>query len=140
MPSLSECFNGVQEVVLSLLVSIYDCLPGILRKLCVLDDELVQVVAQKVGAGVSSVAIEDAEEAALWPMLDVLLGGRLHYVEHNTYAILVVVSDDTLVRVGRVAHDETILSDTAFGGLPTRQIQGARIGRWTIAEQELLYV
>lgn len=122
VPALGECFDGVEEIVLRLLVAIDYCLPRILWELGILNNELVQVVTQKVCASVSAVAVEDAKEAALWPIFDVLLRRRLHDVEDDTHAVLVVVPDDALVCVGRVAHDESVLAYAALGRLPARQI------------------
>lgn len=140
MTILSKGIDRIKEVVLSLLVAIDDGLPWVGRELSIFDDELMQVVSEEVGTGVSTVAVENSEETALRPLLYVLLVRRLHDVEHDTDSVLVVVSDDALVRVGCVAHYEAILTNRALGGLPTRQVESSRIGRSTVPQKELLYL
>lgn len=140
MPALRERLHSIEEIIFSFFVPIDDRLPWVLRKLCVLDNELVQVVAEEVRTGISSVAIENTKEAALRPILDILLRRWLHDVEHNADPVLVVVPYDALIRVGRVPHDETVLAHTALGRLPARQVQGPWVGRRTVTQQELLDV
>ena len=96
----------------------------------------MQVVSQEIGASVATMSIEDSEKAALWPVLDILLGLWLHDVEHDADPVFVVVPDDALVRVGCIADDVAGLSDAALGGLPERQVDRGRL-RWrAIAEQQ----
>jgi hypothetical protein len=58
----------VKEVCLSFSIAVDDCLSGIGWKVLVLDDELVQVISQKVSTCVTSMPIKDAKKAALWPV------------------------------------------------------------------------
>lgn len=67
-------------------------------------------------------AIEHSEKAALGPILNILFRRWLHYIQNYADSIFVVVSDDALIGVGGVAHDESILSHAAFSWLPTRQV------------------
>lgn len=85
-------------------------------------------------------AVEHTEEAALGPVLNIFLGRWLHYVKDNADPILVVVSDDALIRVRSVTHDETILAHTTLGRLPARQVESAWVGRGSVAQQQLLNV
>lgn len=133
VPALGECFDGVKEIVLGLLVPIDDCLPRILRKLCVLNNELVQVVTQEVSACIATMPVEDAKEAALGPIFNILLGRRLHDIEDDADAILVIVSYNALVGVGGVTHDEAVLTHTALRWLPARQVERPGIWRGTVA-------
>jgi hypothetical protein len=135
MSSLSKGFNSVKEVVLSLFVSIDDGLPRILRELHVFDNELVQVITQEVSARVTSVPIEDTEETALWPVFDILFCGRLHDIEDNTYPVLIVVPDNSLIRVSRIPHNKAVLPNTALCRFPTGQIHISRVGRWTVTKK-----
>lgn len=98
----------------------------------------MEVITEKIGAGVAAVAVKNAEEAALWPVFDVFLGRRLHDVQHDAYSILVIVSNDALVCVCGVANYASIFADAAFGGLPARKIQSCWI-RWrSVPQQERL--
>lgn len=123
MTILSKCINSVQKVGLGLLVTVYDSLSRVLRELTVFDDELMQIVSQEVGASVATVTVKNAKEAAFRPFLNVFLDRRLHDVQDNADSVLVVVSNDALVGIRSIAHDETIFADTTFGGLPTRQVE-----------------
>jgi hypothetical protein len=78
VPALCECFYCVKEVVFRLLIPIDYGLSRILRKLCIFDNKLVEVVAKKVSASVASMAIEYSKEAALWPVFNVLFRRWLH--------------------------------------------------------------
>ena len=120
--ALSKCFDGVQKVVFCLFVAIDYRLPRILREMRVFDNELVQVVPQEISARVASVPVEHSEETALGPVLNVLLGGRLHDVEHDAHTVLVVVSDDPLVRIRCVTHCKSVFTHAALRWLPTRQV------------------
>jgi hypothetical protein len=63
-----------------------------------LDDELVQVVSEKVGTATAPVAVVDPEEGAFGPLL-VLAGGWFQDVQDDRYSVLVVVPDYSLVGV-----------------------------------------
>ena len=140
LPSLCKRLHSIKEVDFCLLVAVDDSLSWVCRKLGILDDELMQIISQEVSARISSMAIKDTEEAALWPVLYVFLGWRLHDIEHDADSVLVVVSDDSLVRIGSVPNYATIFSDTAFSGLPAGKIQGCRVWRWSVAEQKRLNI
>ena len=135
---LRECINSVQEIGLSFLVSVDDSLAWVSRELRVLDNELMQVVTEEVGACVAAMAVEHTKEAALGPVLDVLLVRRLHNVQHDADAVFVVVADDALVSVGRVTHNQTILSHTTLGRLPAGKVEQGRVWRLLVAEQQFL--
>ena len=138
LPSLSKRLHGVEEVDFCLFVAVNDSLSWVRRELSILDDELMQIISEKVSACISTMSIKYTKEAALWPVFDVLLGGRLHDIEHDADSVLVVVSDDSLVRIRSVPNYAAILSNTAFGWLPAWKIQGCRIWRWPVAQQKRL--
>jgi len=98
----------------------------------------MQIVTKEVGASVSSMAIKHPEEAALGPIINIFFRRWLHYIQNYAYSVFVVVSDDTLISVGSVAHDESILSHAAFSWLPARQVQSCWVRRSAVAKQELL--
>jgi hypothetical protein len=122
LPPLCKRLNRVQEIALRLFVPIDNGLPWILWKNCILYDELMQVVPQEVCAGVASVPIEDTKETTLGPVCDILLGWRLHDIEDDGHTVLVVVTDDTLVRVGSISHYVTVFANAAFCRLPAREV------------------
>ena len=140
LSSLRKRLHGVKEVDFCLFIAVDDGLSWVCRKLSILDDELMQIISQEVSARISSVAIKYTKEAALWPVLNVFLGRRLHDIEHDADSVLVVVSDDSLVRIGSVPNYATIFSDTAFSGLPAGKIQRCRVWRWSVAEQKRLNI
>lgn len=132
---LSERIDRVQEVCLGLLVAVEDGLARVRREFRILDNELVQIVTQEVGACVAAVAIEHAEEAALGPVLDVLFVGRLHDVEDDAHAVLIIITNNALISVRGVTHNESVLAHTALGRLPAGQVQRGRIWRLLISQQ-----
>ena len=140
LPSLSKRLHSVEEVDFCLFVAVDDGLSWVRRKLSILDNELMQIISEKVSARISTMSVKYTKEAALWPVFDVLLGGRLHDIEHDADSVLVVVSDDSLVRIRSVPNYAAILSNTAFGGLPAWKIQGCRIWRWPVAQQKRLNI
>ena len=140
LPSLRKRLHSIKEVDFCLFVAVDDGLSWVSRKLSILDDELMQIISQEVSARISSMAIKYTKEAALWPVLNVFLGRRLHDIEHDADSVLVVVSDDSLVRIGSVPNYAAIFSDTAFSGLPAGKIQGCRVRRWSVAEQKRLNI
>lgn len=114
-------FGKFKKQLLSLLKTVLDGLDRLFGKVLVLDDELVQVVAKKVSADVPPVPIIYAEEGALGPFCTaVLLRLRLHYVEYDGNSVLVVVSDNPLVRVSSVCGDNAVSLGTVLGGLIVR--------------------
>jgi hypothetical protein len=120
--ALCEGFDGIQEIRFCFFVSINNSLSWILRKLLVFYNKLMQIVTKEVGTGVSSMAIKHPEKAAFGPIINIFFRWWLHYIQNYAYSIFVVVSDDTLIGVGSVAHDESILSHAAFSWLPTGQV------------------
>ena len=82
----------------------------------------MEVVSQEVCTSIASMAVEHSEKAALGPVLDVLLRGRLHDVQYDTHSVLVVVSDDTLVGVRSVTDDVAVLPHATLSGLPAGEI------------------
>lgn len=64
-------------------------------------DEVMQVVPQKLGAALPSVSVKDGEELdlKLGLLVAVWLDARLFKVKHDRYSVLVVVSDQAIVRV-----------------------------------------
>lgn len=125
--------HEAEEVALALSEAFADGLYWVLRELLVLDDEIVQIVAQVVGAGGASVAVEDSEEADLRPLdVQMLLVLWLQNVQYYRNTVLVVVPDDALIRVGRIRLDDAALLGTCLGRLVILQlnrlwIQGGRV-------------
>ena len=86
-------------------------------------------------------SIKYAKEADLRPF-NIKVSFVFGFQDIKDYAnsVLVVISDDALVRIGSVPNYATILSNAAFGGLPAREIQRCRVWRWSIAEQKRLNI
>ena len=53
--------------------------------------------------------IKYTEESALGPIV-ALLGWRLHYIQDYGDSVLIVVSDDALIGVSRIAGNYSVLS------------------------------
>ncbi len=81
-----------------------------------LDYQLVELVAQVVCTGRTPVAVVDSEEGAAGPELG-LFKFRLDYVQNDRYTVLVVVPDDTLMRVSCIRGYNSISLARIFGGL-----------------------
>jgi len=74
----------------------------------------VQLISKVVSAGSSSVAVVDCEERAPRPLVD-LFELWLDDVKNDADSILVIVPNDALVSVGRVAAHHSILFAGKFG-------------------------
>ena len=118
LSALGKCFYCVKEIALSFLVTVYNGLLRVIWKCCILNDELMQIVSQKVRTSISSMAIKYSEEAAFGPISNILLCWWLHNIEDNTDPILIIVSDNSLIGIGSIAHDVSIFADTALGWFP----------------------
>ena len=138
LSALGKGFHSVKEIAFSFLVTVYNGLLGVIWKCCILNDELMQVVSQKVRTSITSVAIKYSEKAAFRPISNILLGWWLHDIEDNTYPILVIVSDNPLIGIGSISHDVSIFTHTALGWLPHWQIESIWIWRGTISEEQPL--
>lgn len=89
----------------------------------------MQLVAEELGARVATVAVVYSEEAALGPLL-LLTVARLGDVEDDRHAVLVVVAHEALIGYRRVAPDDAVPLDAAFGRLLVRDDDaGARLQR-----------
>ena len=72
------------------------------------DNELVEVVLEIVSASVASMTIIHSEERALRPCLNLLLALGLDDIEDDGNPVLVVITDDTLICVGRVSVNDPV--------------------------------
>lgn len=102
--------DKAEEVALALSETFTDCLDRILWELFVLNHKVVKVIAQIISTGRTTMAVEYSEEAYLRPLnIKVLLVLGLEDVEDNGHTVLVVVSDDSLIRVRGVGLDDAAL-------------------------------
>ena len=74
----------------------------------------MQLVPEEVGAGGAAVPIIHCKEGASGPVLD-LFEFRFDNIENDGHPVLIVVPDNALVRVGRVAADHSVLFAGEFG-------------------------
>jgi len=129
--------HQAQEVALALSETFSDCLHGVLRKLLILNDEIVQIVSKIVSAGGAAVAVEYSEEANLRPLdIEVLLVLWLQDIQNDRHAVLVVVSDDSLVRVRRIGLDDATLLGTCLRWLVILQLNCLRVQRSRVLTKE----
>ena len=82
-----------------------------LREVLVLNNEVMKIVAKIVSAGSASMAVKNAKEANLGPFHgQVLLAFRFEDVEDNRYAVLIIVSNNSLICISCVAlYNATLL-------------------------------
>jgi hypothetical protein len=98
----------LEEQFLSLSNTVLDGYLRILWKVFIAYNELMQLITEEVGTGGAAMTVVNGEETAPGPVLHLLKLG-LDYVENDGDAILVVVTDNTLMSVRRVATDDTVL-------------------------------
>lgn len=138
LSTLSECFNGIQKVCLCFFVTINNGLSWILGEHLIFNDELMKIVPQKVCTCVSTMSIEHTEETTFWPIFNIFLGWRLHYIQHNTNPVFIIISNDALISICCISHYNTVLPNTAFCWFPAWQIKGSWVGWWSISKEEFL--
>lgn len=103
---LKEELLGLSETILNRLYRLF-------REVLVLDNKLMEVVSEEVSTDVAAMTIIDAEEGALRPFCPrELLRLRFHNVQDDRYSIFIVVTNDTLIRIGTISCHNTV----AFGG------------------------
>ena len=99
--------------------AIHESLSWVLGKAVILDDEVMQVVAQIVSTRSAAMAIVNPEKRALRPVLAVFVL-RLHDIENDSHTVFVVVSDNPLVGIGRIRRDYSV----PLGGALCRLVFG----------------
>ena len=91
-------------------------------------DKVVQVVTEVVRARCSTMTIEDTEEADLGPIYcQVLFAFRLEDIKNYRDSILIVVPNNTLIRVCCVAFDQATLLLGGLSGLVILEKEGLGI-------------
>ena len=132
--SLRKCFNSIQEIIFSFFVPVDNCLTRVLWELCIFNNELMEIVPKEIGTRISTMTVKYSEKATFRPVFNIFLSWWLHDIKNDTHSIFIIISNDSLICICCISHDESILSDTAFSWFPARQIQWSRIGRWSITE------
>ena len=108
-----------QEYFFSGLETADESILRIKREALLLDDEVMQLVAEELSACVTAMTVVDAKEAAFRPLL-ILPVAWLGDVENNGDAIFVIIAHEALVGDGRVAADDSVPLDAALGRLLVR--------------------
>ena len=98
----------VDEAPLGLETASRESLRRVFGEARLVDDDQVQLILEEVGALRAAVTIIDGEVAALGPDRHVLPRRGPRHVQDDAHTILVVVSLDALVRVGRVRRDQPV--------------------------------
>jgi len=80
---------------------------------------VVEVIAEEFGTGMAPVAIVDAEEGALGPVL-VLTVLRLNNVQYDRHPVFIIVPYKPLVSISSVCPHNAVPPQTALGGLVVR--------------------
>jgi hypothetical protein len=107
-----------EEHLFRLSNSILNCLLWILREVVVPNDQLMQLIPEKVCTCSTSMTIIDGKEAASGPLID-LLELWLYNIEDYANSIFIIVPDNSLMRIGGVTTDDTVLFAGEFGGVIT---------------------
>lgn len=82
-------------------------------------------------------AVEDSKEADLWPFdVEVYLVLGLQDVQNDGHAVLIVVANDTLVRVCSIRLDDAALLLTCLGRLVILQLDRLGIQRRRVLTEE----
>ena len=110
----------LEEQFLSLSNTVLDGYLRILWKVFIAYNELMQLITEEVGTGGAAMTVVNGEETAPGPVLHLLKLG-LDYVENDGDAILVVVSNDTLICVGSIPRDQSISLVRVFSILIIRE-------------------
>ena len=97
------------EKTLSFPETVSQCLNWILWEVFILYNELMQVVSEEIGTYRTAMPVVNSKEGALWPLLTfVILGFRFHNIQNYCNAILIIVADDTLIRICAISCNQTI--------------------------------
>ena len=109
---ICDSFNAscLDPHLLCLLKTFSDCFARIFNKHGLLNHKVVEVVSQEVSAGMSSMPIVNSKERTSGPhtfILFVLATLRFWNVQNYWHAIFVVISEQTLVSVGRITSHHT---------------------------------
>jgi len=107
---LKVCLDHSNKCVLTFFKPLNQRLSWVFREVFTLYDKVVEVIAKVLCTNMPSVAIKDPEEADLGPLTLPLLILGLQNIEYNGDPVFIVLSDDTLIGVGRVGlHDSALL-------------------------------
>ena len=93
--------SPLEEHLLSLRETSLDCGSWVLREVIIPYNKLMQLVSQEISTGTSTMAIVNGKEGAARPILD-LFEFWANDVQNNTDPVLIIISNDTLMRIGRV--------------------------------------
>ncbi len=96
--------------------ALVDCRWYVAWKLLLVDDTVVQVVFQVLGALTAAMAVEDSEDLDVRPILNCrVFVWRMNYIEDDCYSVFVVLPDQPDICVGCKAFDapESFVRDLA---------------------------
>lgn len=94
--------------------TVFDSLLRVLWKVVIPHDQLMKLVSKIVSTCGSSVTIIHCEKGASWPFVD-LLELWFDDVQDDAYSVLVVVTDDALMSISRIATHHSILLASKLG-------------------------
>lgn len=136
--ALSVPLQGqLQEALLGCLEALPEGVGRVAREVQLSNDELVQIVTQKVGTSRTSMAIIHTKEGTLGPSFGTYKTWwcesrtstlRFDDVEDDRNAVFVVIAHDALVGVGSIGLDDAIAIGWTFCGLVVGQ--GAIFGQY----------
>lgn len=133
--AVGKFLDSLKEILFCVFETIDDCKARIFREFRVSDDKLMQVVSQEVSAWIPTMAIEDAKESTLGPVVT-FFTGWLHNVKNNGHSVLVVIPDYTLISICCVTRNYPVLSYRAFCLFKIGQDYCIGVRVWGVAEKK----
>jgi hypothetical protein len=129
--------NQAEEVPLALMETLLDGLNGVLRELLILHDKVMEVVSEVVSACRATMAIKNSKKANLRPLdVQISLVLWLEDIQNDGNSILIVVSDDSLVGIGRIRLNDATLLLRGLRWLVILQLDGLGVERRGVLSEE----
>jgi len=102
-------FSKMSEHSFAVVTTSSDCFNWILWKTILFDDELMQIVFQKICTCISSMTVVNSKERAFWPILNFFFAFWSHDVKNNRNSVFIVGSNNPLISVCCIRMNDAIL-------------------------------
>ena len=111
--SIWKLLYGLDEVTFRISEPVYYGLLRILWELWVSDYKLMEVIAQEVSTWIAAMSIKYTKKGTFRPVI-ALLARWFHDVQNDRNAILVIISDNSLICVCSISRNDSVLPNWAF--------------------------